>query len=153
MNIFLTMVSHSENKEVLEAQHYLWWDLWHREPLTLVLFNEADILVNMTTVFSLFLVAWSLSCVWLFSDCMDDNPAGSSVHGILQARILEWAAISFSRGSSQPRNQTHICYIGRQILDHWATRETPTLSYHPLKTLNNQPGSGKASKVWEVVTP
>ena len=35
-----------------------------------------------------------------FSDPMDYNPSGSSVHGILQARILEWVAISFSRGSS-----------------------------------------------------
>jgi len=39
---------------------------------------------------------------------MDCSPPGSSVHGILQARILEWVAISFSRGSSQPRDQTHI---------------------------------------------
>ena len=39
-----------------------------------------------------------------------------SVHGILQARILEWVAISFSRGSSQPRDQTQVSYIGRQVL-------------------------------------
>ena len=38
------------------------------------------------------------------------SPPGSSVHGILQARILECAAISFSRGFSQPRDQTHISY-------------------------------------------
>ena len=38
------------------------------------------------------------------SNPMDSSPPGSSVHGILQARILEWAAISFSRGSSQPRD-------------------------------------------------
>ena len=37
-------------------------------------------------------------------DPMGYNPAGSSVHGILQARILEWVAILFSRGSSQPRD-------------------------------------------------
>ena len=37
---------------------------------------------------------------------MDCSPPGSSIHGILQARILEWVAISFSRGSSQPRDQT-----------------------------------------------
>ena len=40
-------------------------------------------------------------------DPMDGSPPGSSVHGILQARILEWVAISFSRGSSQLRDQTH----------------------------------------------
>ena len=43
------------------------------------------------------------SCLTL-CDPMDCSPAGSSVHGILQARILEWVAISFSRGSSRPRN-------------------------------------------------
>ena len=51
---------------------------------------------------------------------------GSSVHGIFQARILEYIAISSSRGSSQPRDRTHIsCVscIGRRILYHWATRE------------------------------
>ena len=37
---------------------------------------------------------------------MDTSPPGSSVHGILQAKILEWVAISFSRGSSPPRDQT-----------------------------------------------
>ena len=39
-------------------------------------------------------------------DPADCSPPGSSVHGILQARILEWVAISFSRGSSQPRSRT-----------------------------------------------
>ena len=48
---------------------------------------------------------------------------GSSVHGILQARILEWVAISSSRGSSQPRDCTQISCIDWQILYHWATRE------------------------------
>ena len=43
---------------------------------------------------------------------------GFSVHGILQARILEWVAISFSRGSSQPRNQTQVsCIAGRFFTD------------------------------------
>ena len=41
-------------------------------------------------------------------DSMDSSPPGSSVHGILQARILEWVAISSSKGSSQPRDQTHV---------------------------------------------
>ena len=53
---------------------------------------------------------------------MDCSPPGSSVHGTLQARILEWVAISFSRRSSQPRDQTCIPYvsgIGRQVHFHW----------------------------------
>ena len=54
-----------------------------------------------------------LNCVQLFNS-MDCSPPGSSVHGILQARILEWIAISFSRGSSQPRNGTLIpALVGR----------------------------------------
>ena len=49
---------------------------------------------------------------------MDYSPPGSSIHGILQARILEWVTISSSRGSSQPRDWTCISYFGRQILYH-----------------------------------
>ena len=52
---------------------------------------------------------------------MDCSPPGSSVHGILQARILEQVAISFSRGSSRPRDRTYISYvscIGRRVLYH-----------------------------------
>ena len=56
-------------------------------------------------------------------DPMDYSLPGSSVHGISQARILEWVAISFSRGSSQPRDRTHVSCIGRGILSHWATWE------------------------------
>ena len=56
----------------------------------------------------------SFSCVYVLvtQSCLtlgnpiDYSPSGSSVHGILQARILEWVAISFSRGSSQLRSQT-----------------------------------------------
>ena len=45
------------------------------------------------------------------------------VHGILQARILEWVAISFSGDSSQPGDWTRISCISKQILYHWATKE------------------------------
>ena len=57
---------------------------------------------------------------------MGCRPPGSSVHGIFQARKLEWVVISFSKGSSQPRDQTCISYIGRQVLNHCATREVQT---------------------------
>ena len=56
-------------------------------------------------------------------DPMDCSLAGSSVHGIFQAIVLEWIVISFSRGSSWPRGRTHVTCIGRQILYHWASRE------------------------------
>ena len=54
---------------------------------------------------------------------MNYSPLGSSVYGISQARILEWAAISYSKGSSQPRDWTRASYIGRWILYHWASWE------------------------------
>ena len=59
-------------------------------------------------------------------DPMDCSPPDSSVLGIFQARILEWVAISFSRGSSWPRNRTCIscvsCFEGR-FFTHWAIGE------------------------------
>ena len=61
-------------------------------------------------------------------DHMDYRSPNSSVYGISQARILEWAAISFSRGSSQPRDQTYVsCISGRFITDR-ATREAKELT-------------------------
>ena len=53
------------------------------------------------------------SCLTL-CDPMDCSVAGSSVHGIFQSRILEWVAVAFSKGSSQPRDQTQVsCISGR----------------------------------------
>ena len=54
---------------------------------------------------------------------IDGSPPGSPVPGILQARTLEWVAISFSRRSFQPRDGTLNSCNGRWILYHWATRE------------------------------
>ena len=62
------------------------------------------------------------SCLPLFNP-MDYSPPGSSVHGIFQARILESVAISFCSGSFQPRDWTHISYIGRWIFYLWATKK------------------------------
>ena len=54
-------------------------------------------------------------------DPVDCSPPGSSVRGILQARILEWVAISFSRRSSWPRNQTQVSHIAGRCFNLWAT--------------------------------
>ena len=56
---------------------------------------------------------------------VDCSPPGSSVHGILQARILEWVAITFSRGSFWPRNQSQVSCIAGRFFTVWATREAP----------------------------
>ena len=62
------------------------------------------------------------SC-WTLCNCMDCGPPGFSVHGILQARILEWVAIPFSRESSWPRNWTWVSCIAGRFFTVWATRE------------------------------
>ena len=70
-----------------------------------------------------YLVAQSCSTLlWTFLDC---SPPGSSVNGILQARILKWVAISLSRESSQPRDRTSVFCVGRWILYCWDTWEAP----------------------------
>ena len=67
------------------------------------------------------------SCQTLFNP-MDCSPPSSSVHWILQARILEWVAISFSRESSWPRDWTQVsCIAGRRRFTFWATREDPQI--------------------------
>ena len=62
------------------------------------------------------------SCLTLY-DPMDCSPPGSSVHGILHARILEWVAILFSRGSSRPRDWTWVFCIAGRFFTIWTTRE------------------------------
>ena len=87
--------------------------------------------------------AWDLYCSYLITlpcphNCLqpqgDCNPPGSSVHGISQTRILEWVAISFCRGSSQPRDRTRVSCIGRHILYHWATGKHTGFVLCPLKS-------------------
>ena len=62
---------------------------------------------------------------------MDCSPPGSSVHGISQARILERVAISSSKGSSWPGNQTWVFCIGRWILFHKASEEAISIVVRP----------------------
>ena len=69
-------------------------------------------------------------------DPMDDSPLGSSVPTILQARILEWVAISFSRRSSWPRDPTWVSFITGRFFTVWATREEMTSPL--LQTLSKQ---------------
>ena len=64
----------------------------------------------------------SQSCPTL-CDPMDCSLQGSSAHGILQAGILEWVVIPFSRGSSLPRDQTSVSCIADRFFTVWATRE------------------------------
>ena len=76
------------------------------------------------------------SCLTLWEP-MDCSPQG---HEIISARILEWVAISFSRGSSQPRDQTQVSYIAGEFLTIWATGEAHWWA------LENQTKPGSFSK-------
>ena len=61
----------------------------------------------------------TLSCVWLLCDPIDCSLPVSPVHGVLKARIPEWIAISSSRGSSWPRDQTQVSYIAGRFFTVW----------------------------------
>ena len=92
---------------------------------------------------------WSHS---IMSDSLrpvDCSPPGSSVHEILQARILDWVAISFSRGSSRPRDWTQVSLIAGRRFNLWATREAlfflPVFS--PLSILSTYCNNNKSLPV------
>ena len=97
---------------ILGIQHPLWkWSRKHQQ-------SKPKARVRITPCVCVCVCVCVLvdqSCL-ILCDPMDCSPPGSSVHGILQARILEWVAIPFSRGSFQPRDWTCVFCIGRRIL-------------------------------------
>ena len=76
------------------------------------------------------------SCPTLFNS-MDCSLAGSFIHGIFQARVLEWVAISFSRESSWPRDQTWVSYAAGRFFTNWATKKFKRIIKKKKKTLQN----------------
>ena len=92
--------------------------------------------------------AWSCLTLCVPMDC---SPPGSSVHGILQARILEWVAIPFSRGSSWPRDRTWVlCIAGRFALQYvessWTKPVSPALAGRFLITGQGLPYSSNSKE-------
>ena len=67
--------------------------------------------------------AQSLESCLSICNPVDCSLPDSSVHGIFQAKTLEWVAISFSRGSSQARVRTFVSYFGKWTFNHWVTQE------------------------------
>ena len=112
-------------------------------PCTVIDYIPVAVLTNYHTFCSLkqckFIVWWfwrskvqnkSVPCLVAhlcptLCDPMDCSPPGSSVHGILGARILEEVAMPSSRGSSQARDQTQVSWIIVRFFTSWATREAP----------------------------
>ena len=96
-------------------------DMWQLQPTAFFSLRGCKILVHLTIV-----VKWKCEmlvaqlCLTL-CDPMDCNPPGSSVHGILQARIMEWVAIPFSRGSFWPRDWTRVSCIADVL--YWLSHQ------------------------------
>ena len=83
-------------------------------------------LKNLDFFFPSIYLAVKVKAAWSCPTLCD--PVVCTVHGILQARILEWVAFPFSRGSSQLRDQTQFSCTAGGFFTHWATREAPYLA-------------------------
>ena len=102
-------------KEVTGPRRTL-WDSWAPKPFS-VLLPKSESKGEVAQ-----------SCLTLCKP-MDCSLPGYSIRGILQARVLEWVTISFSRGSSQPRDRTRVSRIGGRHFNLWATREAQPWSF------------------------
>ena len=96
---------------ILHNYHFSGWNNYILVSASLMILAQWKVKVLVTQ-----------SCLTLW-DRMDCSPPGSSVHGIFQARILEWVAIPFSRGSFQPRDLTQVSCIAGGFFTIWAPRE------------------------------
>ena len=107
---------------------------WGREetglyPELLICYLKCPVFNNSKWGMLLFAVLVARSCPTLCKP-MEYSMSGLSVHGISQATILEWLAISFSKGSSQPRDQTGVSCIAGRLFTIWTTREVLCLVWY-----------------------
>ena len=100
----------------------------HTHVCVMILLSNSVLQIEVKNFFTSLLPRVCVHAQWCLTLCdpMDWSWPGSSVHGIFQARQLEWVAIFYSRGSSQPRDWTHVSCFDRQILYHCATWEVPS---------------------------
>ena len=118
---------------LLSAQFYRWGN-WGTERLSCFrCLKTTQVCVEARIV----VIVYSLSRVWLSCNPMDCSPPGFSVYGFSHTRILECVAISFSRGSSQPRDRTCGSCFGRWILYHWTTKEAQSQNIWPQMVITN----------------
>ena len=98
-----------------------------------LLYREKKPLNLSIKYWTVFVRAKSLQSCPTLCDPVDHSPPGYSVNEILQARFLEWVVMPSSRGSSWPRDRTHISCIsciGKQVLYHCTTWEAPNCHYN-----------------------
>ena len=111
---------HSTIHKVAKSQKWLsdWTELNWTEVIQLYIYSF------LVSLFICYHAKLLQSCPTLY-DPMDCSLPGSSVHGIFLAIFLEWITISFSRGSSRPRDRTQVSHIVDRRFTVWATREVP----------------------------
>ena len=116
--------------------------------------KEPEVNVNSLILLTLLMGIYNGVCVYVcmlvaqscltLCNPMDCSVPDSSIHGILQARILKWVTIRFSRGSSQPRDWTQLSLIAGRFFTVWATREAPKWYRH----LQNVYSTFSAFTIW-----
>ena len=108
----------------IESQSWTWLSNWTKTTIK-----------SLCVCVCVCVCAELLSCIWLaLCDSMDCSPPGSSVHGIFQAKILQWVAVSSSKGSFRPRDWTHISYVsctGKQIFIATEPSGKPLSDFRP----------------------
>ena len=109
---------------------------YHSDQFAIYIFNTVLVLSIYKLTYEVKWIEVAQLCLTL-CDPMDCSLSGSSVHGIFQARVLEWIAITFSRGSSQPRTWTRVSHIAGKHFTVWATRETYIYLYISFKLKTN----------------
>ena len=111
--------------------------LMDKDQLPILELRTADVLGTFIVSVCVCVCALSrFSHVWL-CDPVDHSPPGSTVHGIFWARILQWAAVSSSGGSSRPRDQTWTSCIAGRFFTAWAIKEGPSLWIIIDKSIHN----------------
>ena len=98
------------------------WSQWSSGRMRAMSFKSLKKFLLVMAVDCAVLCLVSQSCLTLCDPMVCSLP-GSSVHGMLPARILDWVAYPFSRGSSQPKDQTGVSCIAGRFFTCWATRE------------------------------
>ena len=94
--------------------------------------NHINLHTNFGSVDTILSFLWY--CVKVARSCLTlCDPMVYTVHGILQARILEWVAFPFSRGSSQPRDRMQVSHIAGRFFTSWATRGVFSMKIIPMK--------------------
>ena len=111
---------------------HCWWEFKLVQPLWQMVWRFLKIKIELPCVC---VCARARACAKLLQSCptlwdpVDYTLPGSSAHGVLQTRILEWISIAYSRGSSQPRDQTWVSCISGRFFTIWATWEVPDLFF------------------------